>query len=1105
MRRFICLLFFISPVICSGQNVVINEIMAVNGSTKKDASGNYSDWIELKNNSGTPYDLASHYISDNKTKPKKFQFTSQSGKVVIPAYGYLLIWASGNIEDGYNHTSFSLSSSGESVVLSLPDGETIIDEIDFGPQVEDVSYGLNSTNEWVYFSPATPESANLDEDGFDGFLTPPSFSRPGGFFNSNFNLTLSHPDPGVEIYYTTDGSDPDLFNTSGTSYNYKDVYPKNPGDGFGSMHSRDYISHTYSTPILVSDRTNENNQLSTINTTIAHDPPAYLPSYKVPKATIIRAYAFKSGYLPSKVISHTYIYSANSKNPYSFPVASVVTQENNLLDYENGIYTPGKVFDDARLAEPNADLTDCPPGNFKIKGKATQKTGNFELFENNSQVLNNEIGIRINGGCTTGFPYKSLRLYGDKQFDKFKFFDDDPNLLANRLILRNSGNDQFMTLFKDEFAQEWMKHLNFASQRYKPSVLYLNGEYWGVHNIRERIDKYFLQNNFGVDPDNIDLRKVVFPGFGPDEMSEGDDVHYNNMYNFIMNNSMTSSSNYNHVKTMLVTESLIDLYIAHLYIGNIDWPQNNIRLWRTRNTYDPEAGYSDGRWRYIFYDADRSLGEMTNSAHNFLNEVFYWNISDRRSEMFVKLLDNASFRNDFVNRFADLLNTSLRKEFALPIFDSLKDKYAVEVGEHLKRWKAPFLTKTAWENDMSLGVAGVRSYVDTRENYIIDHLEEVGKPEKPGQSDREGKILYVNGQFNLTVKSQHMNYGYVVVNSIVIHPDSTRGLSMSGRTWTGKYFKSIPVKITAKPQKGYKFTHWMHNGNKVYTQEITVNTSSNKTYEAFFQYTGLSENPYPETFDLKECDYSFNNWPSSSTAGTYPANAAFINWAGVTDPTINDVNSEYALVTGSYDHSSNTRINGLDEEGVSFVNHSDGNTGYHSGGLGGMVVALNTKNMSKVHINWKAKTVNSGDRKYGVRLLYRVGDMAFFAAFGPSYTSGATGDSTVFNNIELPANALNKEYVQLLWQYYYTGSGSSGARDELAISDIEIYEVIDRPDNLAVIGNSDRPGIVKSKEKISSSGTRKEHASKYILLSDGFEAKAGSVFSAVIKQCTKSK
>lgn len=1072
----ILLLLITKNSICQ---IFINEVMALNTSTITDNDGNYSDWVEIYNSGPTQVDLANYYISDLETNLTKFQFTSAANHLIVPANGYLLLWASGNTTSGYNHTNFSLSSTnGEAIYLTAPDGITLVSSLVFPPQRENVSYGsiTDGSSTVKFLSPASPSANNNLGNTYEGFLDPPIFSHQGGFFSQNFNLSLSHLDPNVSIIYTTDSSIPDPLNISGSSYTYKNSYPQNPGDAFGPFLTRSFSSSSYSSPILIQDKTYQENQISTISSTF-DQTPNYIPNYLLKKGTVIRAIATKTGFLASNVATNTYIYSNNGNNPFNFPVVAVAAQENHLFDYYDGIYTAGVTFDNFRNSNPLVGTDFCTKGNFSLKGSTWERPANFELIETQNSVINQNLSFRIHGSCSTSFPYKSLRLYGVNKFDNNPIFPQSPNLLQDRIILRNSGNDYNQTLFKDVFVQKWMDHLNFSSQKSRQSILFLNGEYWGIHNIRDRIDGYFLNSLYGVDKDNLDLRSISWNG--PDEIDEGDEIHYNNMMSFISSNDMSITSNYNTAVEMLDPENLIDYQISEIFIGNIDWPQNNVKLWRTRTSYSPNAPYGmDGRWRWILFDTDRALGELLNFEDEGLNNQ----INHPDNIIFKKLLENTSFKTQFINRYADLLNSSLKSSYSLPLFNSLKNLYSPEILTHINRWKN-LNSISNWETKCQK----VSNYIIGRPNSMFNQI--INKFNLPGE-------------YNLTLNTPDTTKGYIKVNLLEIK-SSTKGLPSNVQTWTGVYFDNIPLKISAIPKPGYAFAYWLYNGIQVLDQTITINQANNVSYTAFFESAILSENPVPEiAANIASCGYKMSNWPASSTLGSSPANSKFVF-----------LNQENPLITadiegftsGNFNLTSKTRINGLNENGFSFINTGSGNLGYPDTKLGGFLLAINTQNLDTVKISWTGRTITANPRKYKIRLYFREGDLLPFQNFSPAieYAGSVTdGDFENFKNIKLPQELMDKPYVQLFWKYYYTGDASSGSRDELGIDDIKIEGVNVYQSQLTqTMVSTNNVNYIYNAGTIENGTVITNNSGNAIFLNPGFEAKNGSVFNAEISTC----
>jgi hypothetical protein len=219
LTRLGLLLTILSPGLCaevlaqairqSPVSVVINEVMARNSSVIRDPQGQYDDWIELYNPSAFVVDLGGYYLTDDLSQPTKWQIPMGNPAATrIPAGGYLLIWADGDVGDSGLHASFRLSGDGEEVGLFAPDGVTLIDGFSFGPQYVDVSYGRypNGGPELRFLSVPTPGKPNVLVH--EGIAEPPEFDVKGQVCTAPITITLTTATEGATIYYTLDGSEP---------------------------------------------------------------------------------------------------------------------------------------------------------------------------------------------------------------------------------------------------------------------------------------------------------------------------------------------------------------------------------------------------------------------------------------------------------------------------------------------------------------------------------------------------------------------------------------------------------------------------------------------------------------------------------------------------------------------------------------------------------------------------------------------------------------------------------------------------------------------------------------------------------------------------------
>ncbi|MFN8348861.1 MAG: CotH kinase family protein [Spirosomataceae bacterium] len=1066
MKTKLLIFFLIVSTRLSAQ-VKINEIMAANRSTVADESGDYSDWIELYNTGNTAVDLAGYYLTDTYASLTKFRFTASPNELVIPANGYLLIWASSTVTKGIKHAGFSLSASGEQVALVLPNGVDIVDSLSFGPQRTDVSYGRlpNGGNALKYFASPTPSAANVAALSYDEWLSPPVFSHKGGFYGSPFSLTLTHPDSAVSVYYTTDGSEPNPLHLSPQSYPYRNEYPA------GDTLTMQYRSQTYAGALVMEDASDTPNKISTIATTHSQVLD-YLPTAPLYKGRIIRAIAVKAGAMASEIESNTYFFSETGKNKYSLPVISVMTQEDGFFSYENGIYVPGVDFVDWRNANPGEVPNEGSPANYLREGDTAERAAHFEIIEADTVTYKQNIGVRIHGSWSRGFRFKTLRFYGTNRYPTIEraLFPNLPYTDYKTFLLRNAGNDYNGTFFRDAFIHESVAHLKTDIQAYRPAVLFLNGEYWGIHNLRQRQDKHYYKQKYGVDSDSL---AIIENG----EVQEGSRQHYDAMIAYVDMNDMSVVANYDYVKTQMDVENFTDYQIAEIYYNNVDWGIKNIRYWRLEVPYRENAPYGlDGRWRWSLYDTDASLSEWTENTLASASAIGNW---WEHGYLLGKLLQNQTFQVNFINRFADLLNTAFLPSRLTSMIELKRDKIRAEIPAQLDRWKT-------WADTLEwiYSINNCISFVQQRPAYQTMHL--LSK-------------FGLSGSYSLTVNVSDTSRGYVKINTIAILP-TTPGVGAIPYPWTGQYFKNIPVQLQAHAKSGYQFKHWSYNSLTITDSTLTVNPDSSVFYTAVFEQKLTSSNPVPTAAILGVCGYSFASWSSTAIAGTSPPNMKFVYMTD-SDPGVSSTVAGFT--NGAYDLTSGTRINGLGSNGISFVN-TGGGTAYPGTKLGGAILALNTEGKEEITIKWTGRTRAVGARQYGIRLQYRIGDLLPFADLPDTnnevieYNRGIVGDSAVIE-IKLPSTLLNKPYIQLLWRYYWK-NGTSGNRDELAIDDIVVTGQRTLSGTTTGTG-SEKEGRLISTAIIDENADIVYEAKTSIELKPGFVTRPNSLFKAQINGC----
>jgi hypothetical protein len=1019
---YIVILFCYTTAISEAQELYLNEILASNSSGIQDEDGDNEDWMELYYAGTEALNLHGYGLSDDYERPFRWVFPD----ITIQPGEFLVVWASGKdrVDPQHSlHTNFSIAAAGEEITLTAPDS-TRIDELPPTALPTDVSIGRqpDGTGEWYFFTNPTPGASNTSE-GYQETLSPVVFSPEGGFYtDSQFHLSLSHPDSNITIIYSIDGSEPEPENIGGQSYQYKTGYR-----GSGTIILRSYESKEYTGPIGISDRTDEPNVISRMHSTYdSEGTPYYYPSHSIFKGTTVRAKAVKAGAIDSPTITHTYFVSPQGRSSYSFPVVSIAIQQNHFFDYVDGIYVPGKVFDDLNPWASDGDAA----ANYNRRGIEWERPASIEIFEPESYTaaLRQNIGIRIHGGWSRSEPMKSLRLYARNEYGDSRFFHRIfPNLHYteyNRLLLRNSGNDWPFTMFRDAFIQKLSEHLKFDILEYRPAIVFINGEYWGIHNFRERYDRHYLSRVYGVETDKVDLLE------GNAEVQEGSNQHYIETLNYINTNRLVSDEHYEYIKTRIDIENYLNYQIAQIYSGNRDWPGNNIDFWRYQtDEYNPDAPYGqDGRWRWLMYDTEFGFGLYGGSpSHNTLELATAtngpsWPNPPWSTRLFRRLLENGRFRIEFINRFADQLNSAFQPDRVLNVLDAMAQHVQPEIGEHVARWKRPGSVQS-WQNEVNV----MRNYAQARPGFVRNHIR---------------SYFGIQNIVSLTIGINYPTRGRIVVNSIEISQD-TPGIGPHPFPWTGTYFQGIPVTVRAKPNRGYRFSHWVGIEGEPVSTTIELPMTGTENITAVFEQSEI----FPVPARLIEGNYIFNEWSADEPTGRYPENMAFVY---MDDPEPGLDANVAGFTEGAYNLESRTRINGLGPGGFSFINtgNEEGNPGYPGLRLGGAIVAIDTRELDEIYVSWTGMTVLPNSRVYNIRLQYRIGDEGPFQD-----VPDENGDPVEYERneevnhrqqigpIQLPEEVNGQEHVQLLWRYYFTGIQSdaeSGQRSQMAISNITI-------------------------------------------------------------------
>jgi len=614
------------------ETFVIWEVMSRNENTISDENGVYNDWLEIMNTTSAVLNLKDHWLSDDSGNIRKWRFPScevQPGQSVIV---FLSPDYTDSQGDRYLHASFALDGLGD--VLFLSDGEgNVLQRLDLPEMTAGVSYGrITGDTGYYYFSHPTPGLPNDAGSRATAYCGEPVFSVSGGFYTSPFSLAIEASEEGSAVHYTVDGSEPGL------------------------------------------------------------NSPVFSGHLDIDKTCVVRARAYKNGYLPGPVVTHSFFFESHP----GFVIISISTDPENLWSEETGIYTMGK----------NAEKE------YPYKGanfwQDWEKPAHIEFYETDGQLgFSLNAGIAIHGEYTRGADQKSFAIearkkYGD-EFINYPVFPEKQIYRYQSIVLRNSGQDNGNTKIRDVLISQLMKETGLDYQAYRPAVLYLNGEYWGVYTLRESTDKNFLADNHpGIDRENLDIIE------GNTRIHQGDYSNFKALTDYIKSHDLSVDANYRHVKTLIDVDNFIDYQIAVIYGANTD--NGNIKFWRERT--------EGSRWRWILFDFDMAFRRVD---HDTVSHVFNPEGTGAgnwfSTTIQMGLLQNQEFREQFLRRLAWHMKTTFEPEHVISVINSLAADLEPEMKRNYTKWQGSCgLWNTCLET--------LRNFFRNRPDYVRRYIQQ---------------------------------------------------------------------------------------------------------------------------------------------------------------------------------------------------------------------------------------------------------------------------------------------------------------------------------------------------------------------------------------------
>ncbi|MDZ4683378.1 MAG: CotH kinase family protein [Saprospiraceae bacterium] len=512
-------------------------------------------------------------------------------------------------------------------------------------------------------------------------------------------------------------------------------------------------------------------------------------SITVDKTTVIRARTFSidPSILPSFSETNTYFIDET----HTMPVVSLASRD----------------FDDL------------------FSGFGGEISNYIEYFEDGILRFELQGDIRGHGNDSWAYDQKGMRFYARDEYGydnniEYKIFETTPRDEFDVIILKAGASDNYpggvfdgipSTHIRDAFAHTLSEkgQLDLDFRRLQHCIVYINGEYWGLYECRERVDTDYTNFYYNQGEKNVDMLKF----WGGMDVENGSPQPWYDVYDFILNNDINVPANYEYVKSQISISSFIDYFILNTFLVNSDWLNWNTMWWRGTEG----AGVP---WRYALWDMDNicDLGQNYTGLSTTTFENSPCNVEDffandpgiAHTGMWKKFFDNPAFVQQYVNRYADLMNTLLNCDFTLSHLDSLVAIITPEMPRQINRWGG---SMQEWQENLEYLRSQVEGKCTLLAEQIVDCYEDEG----------------ITGPYTIEVDVVPAGTGRVKFNTTALY----------SYPYSATYFGGIGITCEALPNADQIFDHWEIDGivfsPDEFTQLIEFSLTNDATITAFFE------------------------------------------------------------------------------------------------------------------------------------------------------------------------------------------------------------------------------------------------------------------------------
>lgn len=466
-------------------------------------------------------------------------------------------------------------------------------------------------------------------------------------------------------------------------------------------------------------------------------------SFNVIRNYTIKARVYENGKLPGKVVSKTFFIGEN----INMPVIAISGNQENFYGFDFGIIQN------------------------TIKDREVPAL--IEYFnEQKVREFTSGVGLRLFGSTIYNLPQKPLSVrfkpkYGE-DFLNFKLFENNDVQKFSAFLLRNGGNDYNLAFFRDGLAVNLLKNkMDIDYQDYKPCVVFVNGDYYGICEIREKLDENYVSARHLFNSESIDYIEDSL------QLVKGKIFRFKELMDFIKTRDISDSANYQYVASKTDISEYINYMIHKIFIGYYIVQHNN-RYWHDNDT--------DSKWRWIAADMEHAFGQlsgdnyMDNTLEKLLSDTV--NLPEWSTFMFKKLLQNPEFKDEFIQRSAAYLQTVYLPQQSIAVLDSMQAKFEPQMPRHISLWNSP-PSLNIWKQN----IAFIRTFLQNRPAFYRKHIADVFNLQDSAKLQLkiagQGKLIFCETAFEDTLKELYV-------------------------------FKNARIRLKALADAGYRFAGWQN-------------------------------------------------------------------------------------------------------------------------------------------------------------------------------------------------------------------------------------------------------------------------------------------------------